>query len=63
MMIELSPALLSSLDRVNELHLEGLKEDDHLKAKRLFEDRGRELAFLLLGLTKAIEEQRDAAGQ
>ena len=61
MMIKLSPALLASLDRVNELHMQGLKEDDGLKARHLFEDRSRELVFLLLGLTEAVEAQRDAS--
>lgn len=61
MMIELSPVLLTSLDRVNELHIQVLEEDDGLKALRLFEDRSRELVFLLLGLTEAVEAQRDAS--
>ena len=61
MMNELSPVLLTSLDRVNELHIQVLEEDDGLKALRLFEDRSRELVFLLLGLTEAVEAQRDAS--
>lgn len=55
MLIELSPALLLTLERINELHLSSLKEDDYAKSRRLREERGRDVMFLLMGLNEAVE--------
>jgi hypothetical protein len=61
MMIKLSPMLMMSLDRIKVLDLEALHEHDQAKARRIIEDRSREVAHLLMLLNGDIEAQRAAA--
>ncbi|MQB14604.1 hypothetical protein DXU77_05700 [Pseudomonas lactis] len=54
MLVELPPMLLSTLERVNALHMAFLQEDDAVKAKHLKDDHGRERAMLLMLLNEAV---------
>lgn len=66
MLIELSPMMLHTLERINELHLSSLNEDDHVKAKRLWEERGRDVMCLLIELNEAVnvaETKRSGVAQ
>jgi hypothetical protein len=64
MIVELPPLLLSTLERVNDLHMAMVREDDAFKAKHLKEDCGRECVMLLTLLNEAVaasEAALDAA--
>ncbi|ROL71016.1 hypothetical protein BK634_07675 [Pseudomonas chlororaphis] len=54
MLVELSPVLLTTLERVNALHMELVQEDDVHKAKHLREEHGRERTMLLILLNEAV---------
>ena len=62
-MIEMSPMLLETLGRANELYMYAMLTDDPLKAERLKHDWRIDMIMLMTWLNEAVEAQRDAAGE
>lgn len=63
MMIEMSPMLLETLRRANELYMHAMVTDVSLKAERLKDDWRKDMIMLMIGLNDAVEAQREAAGE
>lgn len=63
MMIEMSPMLLETLERANELYVQAMVTDDPVKAQPLKDDWRENIIMLMIGLNEAVEAQREAAGE
>ncbi|KPX24702.1 hypothetical protein ALQ08_04363 [Pseudomonas syringae pv. delphinii] len=60
MQVELSPTLLATLERVNELSKKRVLEDDKNEADRLSREYSRERMDLLMLLNTAVEATKTA---
>ncbi|KPB95971.1 hypothetical protein ALQ72_04706 [Pseudomonas syringae pv. maculicola] len=60
MQVELSPTLLATLERVNELSKKCVLEDDKNEADRLSREYSRERMDLLMLLNAAVEATETA---
>lgn len=63
MMIKMSPMLLETLRRANELYMHAMVTDDSLKAERLKDAWRKDMIMLMIGLNDTVEAQREVEGE